>query len=222
MGAPYHLPPLQQFHILSIAQLELASLTGLKAWGEKQRVHNDIAFLLVLAKEEATGGRKYGLSTIWVNPCQARVHSMEEVVRELTAWVSSGPDWPYTLVQLNKDTHHVPPLREGHLGVLPQGGTNMTACRRISQLEVCQLLISGLQVTYSVGLNGQQNPIITCLPELLANGISLTGDRSIYLEIDMVQPMVEEPDQKALPLGKCSAVIIASPLKTQNWKERSA
>ena len=32
---------------------------------------------------------------------------MEEGVGELTAWVSSGPDWPYALVQLNKDTHHV-------------------------------------------------------------------------------------------------------------------
>ena len=88
-----------------------------------------------------------------MNPCQARVHSMEEAVRELTAWVSSGPDWPYTLVQLNEDTCHVPLPKEWHLGVLPQGGTDMTACRRISQLEVHQLLVSGLQVTYLVGLN---------------------------------------------------------------------
>ena len=106
-------PPLQQFHIPSITQLELVSLTGLKAWEEEQRVCNDIAFLLALAEEEATGGRRYGLSTIWVNPCQARVHSMEEAVRELTAWVSSGLDWPYALVQLNKDTCHVPLPKEG-------------------------------------------------------------------------------------------------------------
>ena len=72
--------------------------------GEKQKVHNDITFLLVLAEEEATGDRRYGLSTIWVNPCQARVCSMEEAVRELTAWVSSGPDWLHALVQLNEDT----------------------------------------------------------------------------------------------------------------------
>ena len=69
--------------------------------------------MLVLAKEEATGGRKYGLSTIWVNLCQARVCSMEEAVRKLTAWVSSGPDWPYALVWLNKDTNHVPCPKEG-------------------------------------------------------------------------------------------------------------
>ena len=82
-------PSLQQFHITSITQSELSSLTGLKAWGDKEKFHNNIAFLLVSAEEEATGDRKYGLPTIWVNPCQARVPSMEEVVKELTTWVSS-------------------------------------------------------------------------------------------------------------------------------------
>ena len=84
-------PQLQWSHIPSLTLVELSSLASLKAWGEKQRVHHDIAFLLVLAEEEATGDRKKGLSTIWVNPGQARVHSMEEVVGNLTAWVSSGP-----------------------------------------------------------------------------------------------------------------------------------
>ena len=161
--------------------MELSSLTSLKAWGNKEEFHNDIDFLLVSAEEEATGDRKYGLSTIWVNPCRARVPSMEEVVKELTAWVSSGPNWLYALVQLNKDTHHVSLPKEGHLGILPEGGTDSTTCRRISQLEVCQLLISGLQVTYLVGLNGHEHPIITSLPESLANGIGPTGGRSIYL-----------------------------------------
>ena len=42
-------PPLQQFHIPYLIPVELSSLTSLKAWGKKQRVHHDIAFLLVLA-----------------------------------------------------------------------------------------------------------------------------------------------------------------------------
>ena len=107
---------------------------------------SDITFLLISAKEVATGDRKYALATIWVNPCQAWVPSMEEAARELTAWVPSRPNWPYTLVQLNEDTCHVPLPKKGHLGILPKRGTNNSACRRISQLEVHQLLISGLQV----------------------------------------------------------------------------
>ena len=174
-GALPSAPPLQQFHIPPITQLELSSLMSLKAWGEKQKVCHDIAYLLVLAEEEATRNRRYGLSTIWVNPFQARVCFIEEAVRELTTWVSSGPHWPFALVQLNEDTCHVPLPKEGHLGILPQGGADMAACRRISQLEVHQLLTSGLQVAYPVGLNGHKDPIITSLPKSMANGISLTG-----------------------------------------------
>ena len=117
-------------------------------------------------------------------------------------------------MQLNEDTHHVPLPKEGHLGILPQGGTDITTCRRISQLEVCQLLISGLQVVYPVGLNGWEDPIITSLPKSLSNSISLTGGGSIYLEVDIQQPMMAEPDWKASPLGIHSSILIASPLKT--------
>ena len=56
-------PSLQQFHIPSLTPVELSSLNSLRAWGERQKVCHDITFLLVLAEEEATGYRKYGLST---------------------------------------------------------------------------------------------------------------------------------------------------------------
>ena len=36
----------------------------------------------------------------------------------------------------------------------------------------------------------------------------------MYLEINIPQLMAKKPDQKALPLGRCSAIIISSPLKT--------
>ena len=104
--------------------------------------------------------------------------------------------------------------KEGHLGILPQGEADMTACRRVSQLEVCQLLISGLQVAYPVGLNSCEDPIIISLPESLANGISLTGGKSMYLEFDIPHPMAKELDWKALPPGRHSSIIISSPLKT--------
>ena len=70
----------------------------------------------------------------------------------------------------------------------------MTTCRRIIQLEVCQLLVSGWQINYPIGLNGHEECIITSLPKSLANGISLTGGESVYLEIDIHQSLAEEPD----------------------------
>ena len=192
--------------------------------GERQKFHHDFAFLLVIAKEEATGDRKYGLSTIWVNPSQARVPSMEEAVGKLTAWASSGPDWLYALVWLHEGTHHVPLPKEGHLGILPQRGVEAAPCRQISQLEVCQLLIAGPQVAYPIGLNGCEEPIITSLPEPLASGISLTTGEPVYLEIDIPPSPAEETDRKVLPIGKVSTTMIASPHKStpQNWNERAA
>ena len=165
----------------------------------------------------------YGLSTVWLNPYQSRIFTVEEAVKELTALVSSGPNWPYTLVELNEDTCHAPLSREGHLGILPEGGTNRTTCRRISELEVCQLLQSDLQVIYPVGLNGFEIPLITTLPRSLANSTSLTGGKSLYLEVDIPQSIAEESDQKASPsLNAPSSWQAALPRPLpQNWKERS-
>ena len=153
VGEHQHLPltmtVLYSFPLLSGTVL-LEQPEGL---GERQKVHHNIAFLLVLAEEEVTGDRKYGLSTIWVNPCQARILSMEEAVGKLTTWVSSGPNWPYALVWLHEGTYHVPLPKEGHLSILSQRGVEATPCGQISQLEVSKLLISGPQVAYPVGLN---------------------------------------------------------------------
>ena len=149
---------------------------------------------------------------------------MEEAVGKLTARASSGPNWPYALVQLHKGTQHVPLPKEGHLGILPQRGAEATPCGQISQLEVCQLLIAGPQVAYPIRLNGFEEPVITSLMEPLANGVSLTRGKSVYLEIDILPSPAEGLDWKVPPIGKVSNTMIASPHKStlQNWKERAA
>ena len=171
-----------------------------------------------------TGARVYGLLTIWVNPSQARVPSMEEAVGKLTTCAFSGPNWPYALVQLHEGTHHAPLPKEGHMGILPHRGVEATPCRLISQLEVCQLLVTSPQVVYPIGLNGHDEPIITSLPELLASSISLTAGKPVYLEIDIPPLPVENPDQKVVPLGEVSTIVVASPHKSTplNQKERAA
>ena len=149
---------------------------------------------------------------------------MEEAVGKLTAWVSSRPNWPYALVQLHEGACHVPLPKDGHLGVLPQRGAEVTPCRQISQLEICQLLISGLQVTNPVGLNGCEEPIMTSLSESLANSISLTRGEPIYLKLTSHNPQQRNQTKKVPPIGELSTTVIASPHKSilQNWKERAA
>ena len=190
-------PSLNQFHVASIIHLELSSLTSLKAWGDAERFCSDIAFLLDLTKEGAVGDRVYSLSMIWVNPYQARVSTVEEAVKQLTALVSTRPDWSYPLVWLNRDAHHVPLPREGHLSILMEGSTSSATCRRVSQLEVCQLLSSGSQVTYLAGLNGCEVPVIASTPESLAKGTNLLGGEPIYLKVDIPQSIVGAKTQSA-------------------------
>ena len=89
---------------------------------------------------------------------------------------------------------------QGHLpcatpqGILPQRGAEVTPCRQISQLEVCQLLITGTQFAYVIGLNRGREPIITSLLEPLANSISLTAGDPIYLGTDILPLPTEELD----------------------------
>ena len=211
-------PQLQWLQLPYHSQVELSSLNGLKVWGEGQKPCHNITFLLVQVEED-TGDRLYGLSIMWADPSQVRAASMEEAVGKLTACTSSGTIWPYALVLLHEGYLHMPLPKEGHLGILPQRGAEVTPWGWISQLEVCQLLVAGPKVIYPIGLNRQDEPIITSLPELLASGISLTAGKPIYLGIDIPSPPVEEPDQKILPLGEVYTIIVTSPQKSpQNWK----
>ena len=128
---------------------------------------------------------------------------------------------PYALAQLYKGPCYAPLPKDWHLGILPQRGAEETPCWQISQLKVSQLLAAGLQVVYPVGLNGHDEPVITTLPELLASSVSLTASEHLYLGIDIPSPPVEEPDQKILPRGKVSTILIASPHKSPPKSEGS-
>ena len=167
-----------------------------KGLGDAERFCSDVTFLLVLTEEGAVEDRVYSLSMVWVNPYQAQVSTMEEAVKQLTTQDFTGPHWPYTLVHLNGDACHMPLPREGYLSVLVEGGIISTTSGRVSQLEVCQLLSSGSQVIYLVGLNGCEVPVIASLPESLAKGANLLGGEPIYLKVDILQCIVEGPKLK--------------------------
>ena len=99
---------------------------------------------------------------------------------------------------------HVPLPKGKHLGILPQGKAEEISCGQISQLDIHQLLSAGLQVVYSSGLKGHDEPIITTLPEPLSSSMSVIASKHPYLEIDI--PPNGESDTKVLPIGK--ALII--------------
>ena len=163
-----------------MTQSELTSLIHLKVWGNAERFHSNVTFLLVLAKEGVAEDRVYRLARVWVHLYQARVSTLDSTAEQLTQLASTRPNWPYALVQLSGDTHQVPLPKEGHLSILAKEHTSHVPYGRIQQLEVYQLLSSGSQVVYPEGLNGCQVPVITHLPESLSQGVTMLKGESTF------------------------------------------
>ena len=205
------LPPLDHLELPCHSPVELFSISSFKVRGNIPEPHHDITYLLVCTGN-TTEDRQYGVSLVWVNPNQTRASTMEEVVETLATCPSSGTDWPYALAQLYKGSHHATLPKDKHLGILSQGKAEETSCGWISQLDVSQLLSTSPQVVYPTGLNGQDEPIITILPELLSSSISIITSRHLYLGINI--PPMEEPDTKAPPIGKASIILTTSPHKS--------
>ena len=166
-------PHLNYLELLCHSSGELLSISSLKIWGDVQEPHNNMAYLLVCTGDTLEA-QNYGVSLVWINPKEVWVSTMEEAVGTLSAYISSRPNWPYALAQLYKGSSHTPLPKDKHLGILPQGKAEESPYGQISQLEVHQLLSAGPQVVYAVGLNGDNEPVTTTLPELLCSGASIT------------------------------------------------
>ena len=192
---------LQQFHIAQVTQSELTSLTCLKVWGDAKRFCSNVAFLLVLPKEGVVGERVYRLAMAWEHPYQARVSTIDNAAKQLTQLASTGPNWHYALVWLNRDACHMPLPTEGHLSVMAEGSTNNVPYGKIHQLEVCQHLSSGSWVVYPEGLNGCQVLVITTQPESLSNSMTMLKGKSTFLQVDLSQSATKEQEPNPLSLG---------------------
>ena len=177
-----------------------------------------MAYLLVHT-EDTLGIESYGLALVWISPHQIWVSTMEEVIGTLSACISSGPDWPYVLIQLYKGSNHTPLPKDKHLGVLPKGKAEESPHGWINQLKVCQLLSAQPRVIYLEGLNRLDQPVTINLPELLHSGSSITTDEHPLLRIDIPLPPSQDPECMSSPLGGAHAILTATTLRTP-WKPR--
>ena len=205
MDLPYHMAG------------ELLSISHLKVWGDTQKPHDGLAYLLVRV-EDASEVKGYGIALVWISPHQAQASTMEEALGILSTCISSGPDWPYVLTQLYEGANHAPLPKDKHLSILPQGKAE-SPCGQISQLEVHQLLSARLQVIYPVGLNGGNQSVTIDLPGPLHSGSSVTTDEHPYIKIDIPSPTPEEQNCANLPLGRVHATLAVATPKTP-WKPR--
>ena len=175
-----------------------------------------MAYLLVRTEGDSEA-KSYGMALVWMSPHQAQVSMMEEALGTLSAWISSGPNWPYVSAQLYKGSNHTPLPKDKHLGILPQGKAEESPHGQISQLKVHQLLSARPRVIYPVGLNGCDQLGTIDLPELLHSGSSITTNEHPHLQINILLPTPEEPEHTTLLLGRAPGTPIDNTPKIL-WK----
>ena len=86
---------------------ELHSISCLKVWGDAQKLHLGMAYLLVWVDDTSEAGN-YGMAIVWINSCQARMVLMGEALEMLSSLTPKGSDWPYVLIQLYEGANHTP------------------------------------------------------------------------------------------------------------------
>ena len=211
-------PHLNYLELLCHTSGELLSVSCLKIWGDIQEPSKDMAYLL-FCTGDASGAKSYSLALVWISPHQVRASTMKEAIGTLSACISSGPDWLYALAQLYKGSNHTPLPKDKHIGILPQGKMEESPYGQISQLEVHQLLSTGSQVIYLVGLNGGDQLVTITLPEPLHSGSSITIDKHLHMRIDIPLLSPEELECTTPPLGRVHAIPSTTTTKTP-WKPR--
>ena len=63
---------------------ELHSIGHLKVWGDVQKLHLSMAYLLVWVDDTSEAGT-YGMAIVWINSCQARMFWMVEALEMLSS-----------------------------------------------------------------------------------------------------------------------------------------
>ena len=203
-------PPLDHIGLPHHMAEELHSISCLKVWGDVQKLHQGMAYLLVWINDTSEA-RTYGVALVWISPLQARVSSMVKALEILSSLTSEGSDWPYIILQLYGGTNHMPLPRDKHICVLPQGKAESPS-GQISQLKICWLLSARPSVVFPVGLNRGDQSVTVDLPELLHTGSSVTTDEHPYIKVSIPMPIPEEQDHASLPLGKkCDIPTINQP-----------
>ena len=111
-----------------------------------------------------------GGKEIWASGCMGPSLSSPSLLtgrggKKVTLLINTREDWPYTFMQLCKDSWHVPLSNVGHLSIMVDGAPSWSACRCLSHLDVHKLLQFGSEVVYPEGLNGGLELLWVPLPK---------------------------------------------------------
>ena len=111
-------PKVMQFCIHIITQGQLTALSHVGAWGDVEKPCQDMAFLLI-APHLAIGCKwVFGLTAMWLHPCQAHLPTLADAAWKLLLLANEGTNWPNAYIRMNDVVAHVPLSSVGHIGVM--------------------------------------------------------------------------------------------------------
>ena len=129
MGIPQLLP---QSH----AVLSMYHHTGaVGAWGDVEKPHQDMAFLLIVSSLAIGYKWVFGLATMWMYPHQACLPMLADAVRKLLLLADEGADWPYAYIRMNNVMAHMLLSGIGYIGVMTGDLPSQNACDNCCNVE---------------------------------------------------------------------------------------
>ena len=190
-------PKIMQFQVCTITQGQLTTLSQAGAWGDMEKPHQDMAFLLIVPSLAVRCEQVFRLTAMWMHPHQICLPTLVDVVQKLLLLADEGTDWPYAYIRMNNAVAHAPLSSEGHIGVMTGDLPSWNACGHLYQLSMWQLLQCGSWVVCLDGLNGGLEPLMFNYKELPLWNVANAGESS------------RDPSMMDVDLG--NAVHMASP-----------
>ena len=145
-------PPIDHIGLPHHTLEELHSISHLKVWGDVQKLHFGMAYLLVRV-DDTSEARTYSMAIVWISSLQARASSVVGALEMLSSLTSKESDWPYILIQLYEGANYMPLPKDRHICILPQEKAESPS-GQISQLKICWLLTARPLVVFPMELKG--------------------------------------------------------------------
>ena len=128
------------FAVCTITQGQLSTLSQVVAWGDVEKPHQDMAFLL-MAPSLAVGCKwVFILTARWMHPCQAHLPTLMDADWKLLLLADEGTNRPYAYIRMNDAMAHMSLSSIGHIGIMTGNLPSHNACSCLHQLCLWQLL----------------------------------------------------------------------------------
>ena len=126
-------PVVMWFQVCTIMQGQLTTLSQVGAWGDVEKPCQDMAFLLIMHSLAIRCKQIFGLTAVWMHPCQVCIPTLVEVAQKLLLLADECTNWPYGYARMNDAVAHALLSSERHIGTMTSGLLSLNSCGHLHQ-----------------------------------------------------------------------------------------